>query len=321
MLGGAIGAKSVALYRLGRHREAVMLAHGRMALAEASGSLSEQAGATMYISILVLDDDPHEAERLQLQSAELARRAGLRSMESTSLLNAAEGAIGLGQWDEARTALTALGQRDLPAPRQAQLALCEAVLAALTGDTAFAFERLESTANTAQSENAVARSNYELMRANVHLAAGELESAYEHAAASLASEPSGINSPAALTIQVRAALWMGDATRSRETLADMYRFRGRWMAAVIMSAEAGVAALEGRRDDAAAGYVRALDAWRVINSPLDLALCGLDRAMVRGSVAAPGAEDDEARAIFMRIGATPFLERLARAGRAASKAG
>jgi len=321
LLGSAIGAKSVVLYRLGRHREAVMLGHGRMSLAEAAGSLSEQAGASMYISILVLDDDPHEAERLQLQSAELARRAGLRSTETTSLLNAAEGAIGLGQWEEARTALISLGQRDLPAPRQAQLALCEAVLAALTGDTAFAFERLESTAETAHSENAVARSNYELMRANVHLAAGELESAYQHAAASLAHESSGINAPAALAVQVRAALWLGDAVRSRETLADMYRFRGRWMAAVILGADAGVAALEGRRDDAASGYARALEAWRVINSPLDLALCGLDRAMVRGSVAPPGAEDDEARAIFTRIGAIPFLERLDRAGTVASKAG
>ncbi len=321
LLGSAIGAKSVVLYRIGRHREAVILARGRMALAEAAGSLAEQAGASMYISILVLDEDPHEAIRLQLQSAELARRAGVRSIETTSLLNAAEGAIGIGQWEEARAALAALRQRDLPGPRQAQLALCEAVLASLSGDMVLAFERLESTAETAQSENAVARSNYQLMRATVHLAAGELESAYEYATASLATEPSGINAPAALAVQLRAALWLGDIARTRKTLADMYRFRGSWMAAVVLTGEAGVAAVEGRHDDAAAGYVRALQAWRSIDSPLDLALCGLDRAILRGSVATPGTDDDEAREIFSRIGATPLLARLDRAATAASKAG
>ena len=184
-----------------------------------------------------------------------------------------------------------------------------------------AFERLESTAETAQSENAVARSNYQLMRATVHLAAGELESAYEYATASLATEPSGINAPAALAVQLRAALWLGDIARTRKTLADMYRFRGSWMAAVVLTGEAGVAAVEGRHDDAAAGYVRALQAWRSIDSPLDLALCGLDRAILRGSVATPGTDDDEAREIFSRIGATPLLARLDRAATAASKAG
>ena len=66
LLGRAIGAKSAVLFRVGRHREAVMLARGRMALAESAGSLVEQALASLYVSIFALDDDPHEAIRLQL---------------------------------------------------------------------------------------------------------------------------------------------------------------------------------------------------------------------------------------------------------------
>jgi len=89
-----------------------------MALAETAGSLVEQALASLYVSIFVLDEDPHEAIRLQLESAERARRAGARSLETVNLLNAAEGATNLGQWDDARAALTALRQRDLPSPRQ-----------------------------------------------------------------------------------------------------------------------------------------------------------------------------------------------------------
>ena len=85
-------------------------------------------------------------------------------------------------------------------------------------------------------------------------------------------------------------------------------------------AEAGLAAIEGRRDEAATAYSRALDAWRAIDSPLDLALCALDREILCGPTAAPAGEQDEAREIFTRIGATPFLARLDRTA-AARKAG
>ena len=321
LLGRAIGAKSTTMFRLGRHREAVMLARGRMALAEAAGSLLAQAEASLYVSIFVLDEDPHEAIKVQLHSADLARRAGARGLETVSLLNAAEGAIGLGQWDDARAALSALRQRDLSPDRQVQLELCEGMLAALSGDVALAFERLDGAARTAHSENVVARSNYYLMRAHAHLAADDLEAAYRHARGSVEAEPSGINSPAALAIQARSALWLGDETRAREALEGMREFRGAWMAAVRLTADAGLAALEGRHDEAAAGYERAIDAWRTLDSPLDLALCALDRAVVRRPGAVAGGEDDEAREIFTRIGATPFLARLDRARAAARKVG
>ena len=320
LLGRAIGAKSWTMFQLGRHREAVMLARGRIALAEVNGSLLAAAEASLYVSIFVLDDDPHEAIRAQLESAELARRAGARSIETVNLLNAAEGAVGLGQWDDARAALGALRQRELSTPRQIQLELCEALLAAYSGDLALAFARLDANADSAQSENVVARSNYHLMRANVHLVADELEIAYRHASASLDAEPSGINSPAALAIQMRAALWLGDAARARETLSGLQGFRGSWMAAVRLTTDAGLAALEGRHEEAAVAYERAFEAWRALDSPLDLALCALDRAILRRSRPADG-EDDEAREILIRIGATPFLARLNRAGAAARKVG
>jgi class 3 adenylate cyclase/tetratricopeptide (TPR) repeat protein len=321
LLGRAIGAKSAAMFRLGRHREAVMLARGRMALAENAGSLVERSVATLYTSIFVLDDDPHEAIKLQLEAAELARRAGVRSLETVNLINAAEGAIMLGHWDDARSALTALSQRDLAPARQTQFALCDAVFAALTGRTAHALEQLESTVGEAMTEDRTARSNNYLARSQVHLAIGELETAYQDAATALEAEASGINSPNALAVEMHAALWLGDAARARTALAAMQAFRGRWMAATRLTGEAGIASLEGRYEAAAAAYARALEAWRELDSPLDLAMCGLDRASVRGAEVPAGDEDDEAREIFTRIGAVPLLARLDRAVEAASKAG
>jgi hypothetical protein len=101
----------------------------------------------------------------------------------------------------------------------------------------------------------------------------------------------------------------------------MQAFRGRWMAAMRLSAEAGIAALEGRYDGAAEAYARAFEAWRALDSPLDLAMCGLDRAVARGAGIPSGSDDDETREIFMRIGAVPLLARLDHAVEAASKAG
>ena len=194
------------------------------------------------------------------------------------------------------------------------------MLAALTGDTALAFGRLEATADADGTEDMTLRANNHRARAAVHLATGDLEAAHRHASAALAADPSGTNSAAALAIQQRAALWLGDLGRSREALTGMQAFRGRWMAAVRLTAEAGLAALEGKHDESASAYARALDAWRTIDSPLDLALCALDRAILRGPDSAPGGDDDEAREIFSRIGATPFLARLDQAS-AARKAG
>jgi hypothetical protein len=71
-----------------------------------------------------------------------------------------------------------------------------------------------------------------------------------------------------------------------------------------------LADLDGRHDDAVTEYSAALDAWRVLDCPLDLALCALDRAIGRAPGSVPAEADDEARAILTDLGAQPFLARL-----------
>ena len=132
----------------------------------------------------------------------------------------------------------------------------------------------------------------------------------EEATTALTAEPSGINSPAALAVTDARSLWLGDPARARAALRRDAGFRGRWMAATRLTATAGIAVLEGAGRRGGSAYARALEAWRTLDSPLDLALCALDRAVLRGPDPARGGEDDEAREIFSRIGATPFLARL-----------
>ena len=88
---------------------------------------------------------------------------------------------------------------------------------------------------------------------------------------------------------------------------------GEWMAAERLTVEAGVAALEGRVEEAAETYREAIEAWQALECTLDLALCELDLVLLLG----PGVPNDsatkEAREIFTHLGARPFLERLNRA--------
>jgi len=90
-------------------------------------------------------------------------------------------------------------------------------------------------------------------------------------------------------------------------------FRGRWMAAARHTVEAGLAALEGRADDAATAYRESIDAWRALDCTLDLALCELDLVLLLGAHHPDAAAAKEARDIFTELGARPFLERLDRA--------
>ena len=114
------------------------------------------------------------------------------------------------------------------------------------------------------------RSTYYASRALISLIAGDLDAAYDEAAAAVAADPSGINSPKALATQARAALWSNDPDRAKVALSGMRGFRGRWMATVRATTEAGLAALEGRLEEALATYERALRSWSELGIPLDL---------------------------------------------------
>ena len=92
----------------------------------------------------------------------------------------------------------------------------------------------------------------------------------------------------------------------------MKAFRGRWMAAARLTAEAGLAALEGRVEEAAEAYRGAIEAWRALDCTLDLALCELDLVLLLGPDHPDATAAKEARDIFTQLGAKPFLERLNR---------
>jgi hypothetical protein len=286
------------------------------AIADEAGALFEQARSRTGLSLFMLPDDPRAMLVTAGEAVDLARRGGRRGVEITNLLNIAETSLYLGLWDETRTAIAELKQRDIVAWHKDWMFGLEAVLAAMSGDATHAEELLAFGNQEMEQEGQPVRAQLssETTRlssvALTALATNDLISAYRHASRAIELDPMGINSTAALGIAARAALWLGQIDDLRDLLGSMRRLRGRASAAMRRTTEAGLAALEGRVDESADLYRDAFDQWRNVDSVLDLALSELDLVLVLGANHPSATVAKEARDIFVQIGATTMLDRL-----------
>ena len=77
--------------------------------------------------------------------------------------------------------------------------------------------------------------------------------------------------------------------------------------------------LDGRADEAASSYQDCAHAFKDLGCPFDLALLQLDFVTLAPDHLEARAGADEAREIFERLGAKPFLERLEAALSSASE--
>ncbi len=82
----------------------------------------------------------------------------------------------------------------------------------------------------------------------------------------------------------------------------------------VATLRAGLAALEGRRSEAIAGYREALRGWRGLGLAFDEAMAALDMAILLApterEMAEAAAAIESARETLARLGATPLLARL-----------
>jgi hypothetical protein len=111
----------------------------------------------------------------------------------------------------------------------------------------------------------------------------------------------------------RAATWDRDLARAREAQErlDADLSTGTVVAADRLAVGAGIAALEGRVDDAVAGYREAMAMHASAGADFSRARAGLDLVHLVGGSHPVGREAAaEARAIFERIQARPYLDLL-----------
>ena len=310
----ALQSKAHSLFSMGRHKEALILYRGGVAMAETSGLLGQLADYLTSLGVTATDDEPRESLNAALRAVPVARRAGNRPLETINLLNVVEFSLLLGEWDTARSAIADVDAIHLgDHSSQIHYRDCaRALLEGLTGDIGQAVRELERLAKETEAAAYIhMRATNLWYLALVRLISGELESAYAGAEAAVAVDPAGINGPSALQIQARAALWLRDRERAATARAAIDNFHGRRMDALRQTVEAGVAALSGELEQSVATYRGASRAWRELDAPFDLALCQLDMALLLDSRPEAAEAAAAAREGIESLGVTPLLDRLA----------
>ncbi len=262
--------------------------------------------AIINLSSLVEAEDPRLSQ--MARALELVQRFGMRNFLPYLLWNASEEALAAGNWDWAiatesewlASAVTDEQRSDVEGS-----AIGVRIFRGEAGDAAL--ELIWGPLQT-HSDPQI-RSALLFSRARVALVEGRLADAHRLAMEAIAASQTHVREGAILA--ARAAVWAGDveaAGRAREALAG---YHGRAVRNSLRSADAGIAALEGRRSDALSFYREAIRVWREFGLDFMLALTELDLLLTLGpEEAETAALADEARQILTRLGAARLVGRL-----------
>ena len=187
----------------------------------------------------------------------------------------------------------------------------QAVLAAYSDDASAAESLLADVESRSQTERMVAETTWHLRASSlVKLLGGDPEAAYEIGMQAVVLEPTGMNTPSSVVQCARAAAWMRDAAKLRQSIAAMRGLPGAWIGHCLRAASAAGNALAGRIDDAATEYAAVLDEWSRQELPLDHAWCVIDALAVLPAELVSQADVDRARATWTELGATALLRRI-----------
>jgi hypothetical protein len=249
-------------------------------------------------------DNPRGAMAAAFEGMAIARRRRLAGWTGAFAGNWADGAFWVGEWDgilELAAELDAEGL--LPADESANIFGPVYMIRASRGAIGEATAAVERIVGPHRDDFQAGRS-YDEMRAYLAFVGGDLPAMRDHATRligpSMMYEHDAI--PAA-----RASLWLHDPVGVREAIAGRGASAGRASNLRFAALRAGLAALEGRIDEARAGYRAAEAGLRELDIRFELGVATLEHAVF---LAGDESADDaaaEARAIFEALGATALL--------------
>jgi hypothetical protein len=307
------------LYRLDRPRQALVTLRGAHALAVANGLVDVDRNARTSLTYYEQFADPVAGLAMAREGLEIATRRGSKSYGFVMVGNAVSCAIRTGEWAWASSLLDQWLASEITGAFYSELFVDRAVLAALRGDD-LADDLAEAERLVADAKDPQFTSYCHWGRAWEAFAAGRLDDARREGIA--AGVVTAHFAPISLPLAGRAMLWSG-AVAEAGAVADRLDasvVRGQAIDLDRATLRAGIAALEGRRADAIAGYRDALRGWRQLGLGFDEAMAGLDMAILLApterEMAEASAAVEAACETLARLGARPFLERLeaARAG-------
>ena len=294
----------------GRIRESVAGLRGVLEMASSYGLPNAILRARINLSSVLTVEDPVAAWKIAAQGFEDAKRAGMVEMMTTMGANASEAALHLGEWESAESILSQLVDVELAPSDRFVADAFAAIVDVLRGhpyDVALA--RIEAFAATSDEPTVVYQAHS--TKGWIAFAEGRFADAYAAYSTAVGAMGGGLASDEPML--ARAALWAGMPEQARAAADAQHRggSHGRGINAGARATEAGIAALTGQPDEAAATFRDAMRQWRDLGCWFDLALCELDYVkFVGGESPEVEAAATEARTIFTRLGAPALLERL-----------
>ncbi|HUG30110.1 MAG TPA: adenylate/guanylate cyclase domain-containing protein [Candidatus Limnocylindria bacterium] len=304
----ALVTKGVAMGAGGQIREGIALLEGAVVDATSHRQNVPSLRALNNLASLTSNTDPRASlERTKLGMA-TARRLGLRVFDGYHAGNAVGAAEQLGEWAWLHEAVSAMLDVEREQTDQDWLESVRDYFTVWTGrpDVGRAERLLEMARrdNDLQSERNVAG-----YLARCAFAAGDLARALELA------EPFFQSATFSDLIDFeyfgRYALHAGRVDAASRLLERIGGGPGGVADHHLEAIRAGIAVLEGRRDDAVALYRSALAGYRAFGLRFSLAMAVLDMAVLLGpDDPAVHSVIDEGRAILTELGARPLLARL-----------
>jgi tetratricopeptide (TPR) repeat protein len=313
VLAEALNNKHLVLDADGRCEEALALLERALAIAREHDLASSHSRALFNLAYqMAARDDLVTAKRLDLEGLALSRKRGDRASATNFLMHLIADHLLLGEWNDAtRVAQEMVELRSSDAWHSRLIGL--PALLVNRGEVAGA--RDELSADRLDPSEVQARVLRGMAQAIVLRAEGKPAEALRIAEETLAERGLSVNRHPffkhTLVEAVEAAFALDDLDKVTELLAEWERMRPvdrtPFLEAHRARFVARLAAIRGDQDAAERGFRRAAEIFRELQMLFYLAVAQLELAELTGDDAALA----EAREIFERLNAKPWLERLA----------
>jgi class 3 adenylate cyclase/tetratricopeptide (TPR) repeat protein len=315
----AMNTKHLVVESQGRHEEAMALLQHAIELGRAH-DLREPLNRALHNFSYQLHarDRFSESVEIQLELIDRCRRQGDAVQEQRSLGHLGYSRWSLGEWRELEEIVELLVLPDTHVTEERMN--FEVRLGLSRGDVAVARAALDRAAELGTSGEMQMRLGHAAVEASVLRAEGRPLEALAAARTGLEVHelPSHPFYKEAWFQACEAAFDLGDLDQVDELLGQFDRLtpsdQSPLLAAYAARFRARLLELRGDRDAASALRARAIDEFRALETPHHVAITLLEQA--EAGVGDTGALLAEAREIFERLGATPWLERVDAAERA-----
>ena len=305
----AMNTKALVLQILGRFIESTTTLRGVLWLAEQHNLTQAELRAYNNLSFLLVTADPRTGLEVAQVGIERASKVGARVWVTLLASNAASAAMRVGDWSTAERLIDTWLEASSDWISRIELQSVAAILAACRAAPGEELSR-EFEAGVSDSSDPQIAALERITRAWVALCEGRDADSITDAMAG-AGHATGY-AVMAYPLAMRAAVWSGDATRASAAVSsfESLSVHGAAVEATRHGIRAGLAALEGRGQEATDHAVEALERWWNLGARFEYALAVIDASVAAGAVPPwLGQHTVTARGILEELGAQALLDR------------